>query len=229
MPRTNEFDQSIGPDLDGWTPPDPPAHRIRKGTHVVLEPLAVRHAEQLHTAYAEGEPSLWTYMPWGPFAAVDDVAGVIEAQQGHEAWDAYAVVVDDEAVGQMSYLNIAPAQGTIEIGAIAFAPRLQRTTAATEATFLLIDAAFGAGFRRVEWKCDDLNAPSRAAARRYGFTYEGTFRKATHYKGRSRDTAWFSITDDEWPRIGAAFRHWLAPDNSRAGRQRRPLDVTPPA
>ncbi len=226
MARTNEFDQPIGRDLDGWTAPGPPTNRVRRGRTVTLEPLHPSHADPLHAAFADADESLWTYMSWGPFASVAEVAAHIENQREAHAWQAYAVVVDGAAVGEMSYLNIAPAQGSIEIGAIAFSPRLQRTTAATEAIFLLIDGAFDAGYRRVEWKCDDLNAPSRAAALRYGFTYEGTFRNATHYKGRSRDTAWFAIVDDDWPRIRVAFRGWLAPENFSDGRQVQPLDTS---
>jgi RimJ/RimL family protein N-acetyltransferase len=136
----------------------------------------------------------------------------------------YAILVDGKPVGFLSYLRIDPRGGVIEIGSIVFAPEMQRTAAATETIFLLIKNAFDLGYRRCEWKCDDLNAPSRRAAERFGFIYEGTFRKATHYKGRNRDTAWYAITDDEWPQVERAFARWLAPDNfDTGGRQLRSL------
>jgi RimJ/RimL family protein N-acetyltransferase len=121
-------------------------------------------------------------------------------------------------------LRIDQKNGVIEIGSIVFSPSLQRTSAATESVYLLLKNAFELGFRRCEWKCDHLNLPSRVAAERLGFRYEGTFRKATHYKGRSRDTAWYAITDEEWPALDAAFRSWLADDNFDVdGVQRRSL------
>ena len=123
-----------------------------------------------------------------------------------------------------SYLRIEPAHGSIEVGHLAFAPRLQRTRAATEAMYLMMWQAFKLGYRRYEWKCDALNAPSRRAAERLGFRHEGTFRQAMVYKGRNRDTAWYSIIDSEWPSRAAAFEAWLDPMNfDAAGRQRRPL------
>jgi RimJ/RimL family protein N-acetyltransferase len=127
-----------------------------------------------------------------------------------------------------AYLRIMQASGSIEVGAIHYSPLLARTAGATEAMYLMMKGAFELGYRRYEWKCDSLNAPSCGAARRLGFTYEGTFRQATMYKGRTRDTAWFSVIDSEWPRLRAAFERWLDPANfDRDGRQRfRLSDVT---
>jgi RimJ/RimL family protein N-acetyltransferase len=123
-----------------------------------------------------------------------------------------------------SYLRIDPAAGSIEVGHINFSPLAQRTSAATEAMFLMMQYAFALGYRRYEWKCDALNAPSRAAAERLGFTYEGLFRQALVYKGRNRDTAWYSIVDHEFPALARAFEAWLSPDNrDDGGRQRRRL------
>ena len=125
------------------------------------------------------------------------------------------------AVGVATYMRITPAAGTIEVGHINFSPVLQRTPIATEAMYLMMRRVFELGYRRYEWKCDALNAPSRAAAQRLGFSFEGVFRNALVYKGRSRDTAWYSITDSEWPAIRDAFEQWLAPDNFDAhGSQR---------
>jgi RimJ/RimL family protein N-acetyltransferase len=136
---------------------------------------------------------------------------------------AHAIVASESgrAVGVASYLNIEPQVGTIEVGAINYSPLLQKKPAATEAMYLMMRRVFDElGYRRYEWKCDSLNAASRAAALRLGFRYEGLFRQATVYKGRSRDTAWFSIVDSEWPALRTAFEHWLDPGNfDAAGRQ----------
>jgi RimJ/RimL family protein N-acetyltransferase len=144
------------------------------------------------------------------------------------AADPYFFAVLDRATGQpvgvASYLRIDPAAGAIEVGHINFSPRAQRTSVATEAMFLMMRHAFALGYRRYEWKCDALNAPSRVAAERLGFTYEGLFRQATIYKGRSRDTAWYSILDREFPALERAYLAWLAAANRTAdGRQLRRL------
>jgi RimJ/RimL family protein N-acetyltransferase len=126
-----------------------------------------------------------------------------------------------------SYLRIAPKAGAIEVGHIHFGPSLSRTAAATDAMYLMMRHAFELGYRRYEWKCDALNRPSRAAAQRFGFSFEGLFRNATIYKGRSRDTAWFAVTDAEWPHLKAAYERWLDPENFAEGRQRQRLsDLT---
>jgi uncharacterized protein (DUF952 family)/RimJ/RimL family protein N-acetyltransferase len=190
-----------------------------------VEPLDPdRHARDLWQANA-GDPDgrMWTYLSVGPFA--DEAA--------YRTWLSAVAVVDDpvfytivdaqtgQAVGLASYLRIDPANGVIEVGHLQFSPRLQRTPAATEAMYLMMRRAFDElGYRRYEWKCDSLNAPSRAAAERYGFRFEGIFRQAVIYKGRNRDTAWFSVTDAEWPAVRDAFQRWLDPANFDAdGRQ----------
>jgi RimJ/RimL family protein N-acetyltransferase len=123
-----------------------------------------------------------------------------------------------------SYLRIEPAQGSVEVGHLQFSPLMQRTPVATEAMYLMMKHAFELGYRRYEWKCDSLNAGSRRAAARLGFTFEGIFRQAIVYKGRNRDTAWFSVLDSEWPALDAAFQAWLDPGNfDTDGRQRRSL------
>lgn len=223
--KTNEFGQPVGPDLGSWVAPERPSPTPRHGRTVRLDPLAASiHAEPLTSAFNESPDELWTYLPWGPYSdspnAEGDVASMIDTLVGLPHWQSYAVVVDDQPLGMASYLRINPSSGSIEIGGICFSAALQRTTAATEALSLLIGHSFELGYRRCEWKCDALNGPSRRAAERLGFSYEGTFRKATHYKGRSRDTAWFAIIDDEWPPLGARLAAWLSPDNfDRDGNQ----------
>jgi RimJ/RimL family protein N-acetyltransferase len=221
-----------GNDLHGFTPPARvPDGTPIEGARVVLERLDVaRHGDALYAAaHGEGaDPRLWDYLPYGPFA--DDREGFLRllASQA-EATDPYFyAVVDREsrrAAGVVSFLRVEPPHGVIEIGHVWFGSPLQRTPQATETIFLLARHAFEVlGYRRLEWKCDDANARSKAAALRFGFTAEGVFRQHMVIKGRNRDSAWFSILDGEWPAVGAAFRAWLAPENFDAdGRQRASL------
>lgn len=188
------------------------------GRLVNLEPLDLDlHCADLFDALAlDTDGRNWTYLPDGPFADIDTF----------RTWMATCCFGDDplfhaiidtsssRAVGFASFQRIEPNVGCIEVGYINFSPTLQRTALATEAMFLMMRRAFDElGYRRYEWKCDSLNAASRAAAQRLGFTYEGTFRQAITYKRRSRDTAWFSITDVEWPARKVEFERWLDPAN----------------
>jgi len=190
---------------------------------------ASRHGPALHAAYQEAEDDGdWTYLPYGPFGDESEfLAWLTDAASQSDP--AFSAIIDRETgdpVGLASYLRISPSSATIEVGHIHLAPRLQRTAAATESMYLLMRRAFESGYRRYEWKCDDLNGPSKAAATRLGFTYEGTFRQATHYKGRNRDTAWFAILDTEWTELAAEFERWLEPDNFDAdGGQKTRLDT----
>jgi RimJ/RimL family protein N-acetyltransferase len=216
--------------LHGWTGPArvPDATTALRGARVAVEPLRVdAHGDGLWVAATEGaDPLLWNYLGYGPFDG--DRPGFdahLRAQEASADPRFYAVVVDGVAAGVVSYLRIEPAHGAIEIGHIWFGAALQRTAAATEVVYLLARHAFDAlGHRRLEWKCDAANARSQAAARRFGFTYEGTFRQHMVVKDRNRDTAWFSITDGEWPEVKRAFEAWLAPENFAGdGAQRRGL------
>jgi RimJ/RimL family protein N-acetyltransferase len=165
----------------------------------------------------------WTYLFVGPFPDFAEYRAWVESQCKSSDPLFYAVVDSalGRATGVASYLRIAPAAGSIEVGHINFSPLLQRTRAATEAMYLMMRHAFELGYRRYEWKCDSLNAPSRAAALRLGLSYEGIFRQAIVVKGRSRDTAWFAAIDQEWPELKNAFERWLDPENfDNEGRQR---------
>jgi RimJ/RimL family protein N-acetyltransferase len=209
----------------GWKEPPVPTGAPLRGRYCELEPLeAGRHARSLFAANALDKQGLsWTYLPYGPFACFDDYRTWLEAQCRTREPLFYAIVdpASGDAVGVASYLRITPASGSIEVGHIHFSPRLQRTRAATEAMALLMAHAFELGYRRYEWKCDALNAPSRAAALRLGLSFEGVFRQATVVKGRNRDTAWYAAIDRDWPALRAAFEQWLSPDNFDAdGRQR---------
>ena len=195
------------------------------GHNVRLDPLdPAAHAGDLYEVFADAPDSQWTYMAFGPFDGAPQLEETLQAMAGYPDWVPYTIIVGGQPLGFASYLRIQPRDGVIEIGSIMFSPRLQRTTAATESIYLMLRHCFDVGYRRCEWKCDDLNGPSRAAAVRLGFTYEGTFRKATWYKGRNRDTAWYSIVDTEWPTLDSAFRAWLSPENfDSEGQQRHTL------
>jgi RimJ/RimL family protein N-acetyltransferase len=186
-----------------------------------------RHGRELFEATAgRVNAKSFTYLPYGPFESFDDYAGWLrEAASGDDPSFFALVTADDgRASGLASYLRIQPASGSIEVGHLNYSPRLQRTPAATEAMFLMMKNAFELGYRRYEWKCDALNAPSRAAAERLGFSFEGIFRQAIVYKNRSRDTAWYSVIDAEWPALERAFTAWLDPSNfDEAGVQRSRL------
>ena len=218
-----------------WTPPTPPPATPLAGRLVLLRPLdPAADAAPLYAASHEpgGDPGIWTYLPDGPYADVAEYEAALRRARASTDPMFFAIVrrADARPLGQASYLRITPADGTIEIGHIWFAPDLQRTAAATEAIFLLAARAFDLGYRRLEWKCNALNAPSRRAAERFGFAFEGVFRKHMVVKGRNRDTAWYAMTDDDWPAVRTAFEAWLAPENfDGAGRQRTALRDLMPA
>jgi len=228
MSFTNALGQPIGFPLPKWTPPSAPARTAMDGQYCRLEPMHERFAHELHTAAShDRDGRTWTYLPYGPFASEDDLRSWLTRESQSDD-PLFFVIVDattGRAVGQASYLNIKPGQGSVEVGHVYFSPLMQRTRVATEAMYLMMRRAFETGYRRYEWKCDALNAPSRAAAERFGFSYEGIFRQATVTKGRNRDTAWYAAIDGEWPMLSAAFEAWLAPENFDAsGQQRRRLE-----
>jgi len=224
---TNTLGQPIGWPLPDWVPPPAPARTAMPGRYCTLEPVHDRFVPELFAAAShDGDGRTWTYLPYGPFSSEEEYRSWLRRDAFGDD-PLFWVVIDTvtgRAVGQASYLNIKPAQGTIEVGHIYFSPLVRRTRAATEAMYLMMRRVFESGYRRYEWKCDALNAPSRAAAERFGFSYEGIFRQATVTKGRNRDTAWYAAIDSEWPALSAAFEAWLSPDNfDEAGRQKASL------
>ncbi len=224
----NEFGQPVGFPLPGWTPPPRPRREPLAGRYCRLEPLDPgRHAAALFAANeASGDTQAWTYLPYGPFGTLDAYRAWMDTNCLGDDPLFFAIIdpTDQQPVGVASYLRITPEHGTIEAGHLHYSPRLQRTAAATETMYLLMRHAFELGYRQFEWKCDALNAPSRSAAQRLGFSFEGVFRQATVYKGRNRDTAWYAAIDAEWPALRTAFETWLAPENfDELGRQRTPL------
>jgi RimJ/RimL family protein N-acetyltransferase len=196
------------PDLEVARPP----RTALRGAFVTLEPIDPgRHAEGLFAA-GHGSPAadaLWTYMPYGPFADPPAMRAWLATLPDSDDPLFFAVVRDGWPLGMTSFLNVDTGMRRLELGHIWFGPAAQRTEANTESAFLMLDWAFDAGYRRAEWKCDARNARSRAAAERLGFTFEGVFRRHMIVKGRNRDTAWFSIVDDEWPELRDRLRSWL--------------------
>jgi RimJ/RimL family protein N-acetyltransferase len=190
---------------------------------VPLEPT--RHTADLFAANSKDLTGHnWTYLPYGPFANLADYQDWVAANAATDD-PLFHALIDKrtkQAAGVASLMRIDAAVGVIEVGHIHYSPLLQRTPAATEAMYLLMARVFDElGYRRYEWKCDALNAPSRAAAERLGFNYEGLFRQATMYKGRNRDTAWYSILDREWPALKSAYQHWLHAENFDAAGQQK--------
>ena len=220
---------SLGEQLD-WTPAKPLTRAPLRGSHVLLRPVdAAIDAQPLYAVshQPDGDPAIWTYLPDGPYESAEHLRQTLAWAETSKDPLYFTLVrlSDERPLGLASYLRITPAFGVIEIGHIWFGVPLQRTTAATETIYLLARHAFDdLGYRRLEWKCNALNAASRRAAERFGFTFEGVFRKHQVVKGRSRDTSWYAITDDEWPAIRAGFQSWLAPENfDSEGRQIRSL------
>lgn len=212
-----------------WTARPLPPHTPMEGRWARLEPFSVEaHAAGLHGAFAEDSGNdLWRYRDAGPFAEETAFRAFAEATMTGDD-PLFFTILDQStgaALGAASYMRITPVQGVIEVGAISFSPRLKRTRIATEAMYLMARRAFDElGYRRYEWKCDARNLPSRRAAERLGFTFEGIFRQHMMVRGENRDTAWFAMLDGEWPARKAAFEAWLDPDNFDAnGRQRHRL------
>jgi RimJ/RimL family protein N-acetyltransferase len=215
-----------------------PEQKVLHGDYCTLEPLDPgRHSTDLFDA-SHGQPGqerLWDWLPAGPFADFASFEQWVSdcAASRDPLFFAIRDKRTDRVTGMASYLNIHPGPGSIEIGHIMFGSPLQKTPAATEALFLMMDYAMSdLGYRRLEWKCNALNAPSRKAANRLGFRYEGTFYQHLIVKGHNRDTAWYSLLDSEWPRLRPNFEHWLSAKNfDEAGRQKvqlselnRPVD-----
>jgi len=225
---TNHLGQPIGFPVRGWAPPSVPTRTVLRGRFCRLEPVDPDvHAASLYKANAvDADGKNWTYLPYGPFESFENYhAWLVQNSTGEDP--IFFAIIDElhrSAVGVASYMRVNPEAGSIEVGGINYSPLLQRRPAATEAMYLMMKHAFNLGYRRYEWKCNALNAASRAAAQRFGFSFEGVFRQACVVKGHNRDTAWYSILDSEWPALNAAFSRWLDPSNfDEQGKQRAKL------
>jgi RimJ/RimL family protein N-acetyltransferase len=213
-----------------WTPAAHPQREPLRGNHVLLRPVDPdADAQPLYeiSHAPHGDPLIWTYLPDGPYDSPEQLREMLRwaASAPEAAYFTLAPLPEERPLGLAAFLNVQPEHGVIEIGHVWFGAALKRTTAATEAIYLLARHAFDElRYRRLEWKCNSLNAASRSAAERFGFSFEGVFRNHLVVKGRNRDTAWYSITDGEWPARRRAFEAWLAPENFDAsGRQVRRL------
>ena len=211
-----------------WKPVSYPQPVTLHGRTVTLEPLdAEKHTADLWQAI-HGHDEIWAYLADGPYANEADLQRALAEKQAsaHARFFALITKADDRAKGYASHMRIEPSHGVIEVGNILLAPSLQRTTAATEAMYLMARHVFeDLGYRRYEWKCNARNEPSRRAAQRLGFTFEGIFRQHMVVKGKNRDTAWFSMLDNEWPARKHAFEAWLDPTNfDPEDRQLRSLE-----
>ncbi|MGX5734963.1 GNAT family N-acetyltransferase [Bosea thiooxidans] len=211
--------------LNWKAPPFPPA-KVLEGQYCRLEPLDVsRHLDDIWAANA-GHDQIWDWLPARPPQSKEEYGALLQSMVDQAGIVPLAVIdkADDRAKGHLWIMEIRPAHGVFEVGWITYSPALQRTRAATEAIYLVGDYGFSLGYRRYEWKCNSLNEPSKRAARRFGFQYEGLFRQHMVVKGENRDTAWFSILDGEWPVRAQAFRRWLAQQNfDEQGRQKLSL------
>jgi len=220
-------------DLSHWTPRPTPGLAVLAGARVRLEPLdwAAHGAGLFAATCGEANLALWDWMPVGPFPQAEDLQLFLATMAMKEGWrtlvirDTQTGAQTGEVLGMSTYMRIREAHGSAEIGCVAFGPRLKRTPEATEALALMAAHVFDLGYRRYEWKCNQGNLASRRAAERFGFVFEGIFRNDMVLKGRSRDTAWYSLTDADWPPVRDALARWLAPDNFASdGTQIRSLE-----
>jgi RimJ/RimL family protein N-acetyltransferase/ribosomal protein S18 acetylase RimI-like enzyme len=215
-------------DLSSWTPPPFPPATVLEGRYCRLEPISVgAHLDDIWDVMA-GQTDIWTYMPAFEPKTKEAYAALLTEMAEKPGIVPFAIIdkADGKAKGHLWLMEIRPAQGVFEVGYITYSPAMQKTRMATEAIHLCGAYGFSLGYRRFEWKCNNLNEPSKRAALRYGFQYEGLFRQHMVVKGLNRDTAWYSILDSEWPVRNAAFAHWLAPANFDAkGRQKISLSV----
>lgn len=216
-------------DLSEWTPRPIPGLEALAGRFVRLEPLDWdAHGDGLFAAVGgEANGPLWQWMPVGPWLEPEAMRDFLAQRHEKDRWR--SLVIRDAAsrtvLGMCAYMGIREAHGSAEIGCVAFGPALRRTPHATEALFLMAEHVFHLGYRRYEWKCHNQNLASKRAAERFGYKWEGLFRNDMVMKGASRDTAWYSITDAEWPTLHSALTFWLAPSNFAAdGTQERTLE-----
>lgn len=207
--------QILGDEVPHWQPAPFPSKAAMHGQYSDVLPLDVtQHTADLFKANSLNvNNSIWTYLPYGPFGTFESYQAWMQNFCVHQAPLFFVISNKSQVLGLASYLGVDTKNGVVEIGHLAFSPVLQRTTAATEALYLMIEHAFDLGYRRVEWKCNALNEPSRNAALRLGFSFEGVLRQTGIVKGRNRDTAWYSILDKEWPILKNAFKQWLDPLN----------------
>jgi RimJ/RimL family protein N-acetyltransferase len=218
MQQINQFGQFLGDRIDNWTACQRPKKRILQGQYGILEPMNIaKHSCMLYDALTfDNQGESWTYLPYGPFATLKEFQGWLVTLIKNKDTLLYAIInaQTKQVIGMVSYINIRPEHGVIEIGDVHFSTLLKRTPLATEAIYLLLHQMFEElQYRRCEWKCNSLNKASQYAAERFGFKFEGIFRQHYVFKSRNRDTAWFSILDSEWDGLKKKFEKWLNSNN----------------
>ncbi|QLL34157.1 hypothetical protein HG536_0G00130 [Torulaspora globosa] len=225
--RLNEFNQEIGYAIDDWEGRDAPQKVLLTGEFCEVQPInAEKHALQLFESFKVSGNKIWTYVPIGPYESLENYKEFLDqcAQRNDEIHFAIVDKTTGHAVGTIALISVNPLNGSAEAGYVIYSSKLKRTPIATEAQYLLMKYVFDdLKYRRYEWRCDSLNRPSRTAAERLGFKFEGTFRQVVVIKGRNRDTTWLSIIDKEWTLCKQAFERWLSPDNFQDGVQKRSL------
>lgn len=225
----NQHGQRVGMPVPGWRPVQRPQRLVIEGRYCRLVPLEpeLHAADLFELTCVEGDESTWTYMHYGPFSSLESFRTWMTdyCRTGDRLFYAIVGCRDGRPKGFACYHRIDPDNGSIEVGNVYYGPSLRRTAAATEAMYLMMFEAFYMGYRRYEWKLDALNIPSHKAARRFGFTFEGTFRQGHVYKGRNRDISWYSMLDSEWNWLQRAYEEWLDPHNfDNRGKQRSKLE-----
>lgn len=229
MTIKNEFGQEVGDILANWTPRQHPERITLEGRYCILKPLHEKYAADLFAAYQLApDTRSWTYLVREPESTEEEYRKWVLSVQDLQDPIHFAVIDKESGkpVGSLSFLRIDSNNGVVEVGHVHFSPLLSRTRMATEAQWLMMQYAFEKlGYRRYEWKCDSLNGPSRKAALRLGFLYEGCFRKAVIVKGKTRDTTWYAMVDDDWPKVNNALKRWLDPENfDKDGLQKQSLE-----
>ena len=226
MRELNEFNQPIGQRVPNWRPLERPATKPLVGNFCHLEPIDINnHSNQLFSNLsADNSGESWTYLPYGPFPTIVEFEEWLKETIADRDTLLYAImdVNNKQPIGIAGFLRINSAHGTIEVGHLHYSTFLRQSPAATDAMYLMMSYAFDElHYRRYEWKCHSLNQPSRNAALRLGFTFEGIFRQCNVFKDRNRDTAWFSVIDSEWPELKEKFKRWLSRDNfDERGKQK---------
>ncbi|ESQ86916.1 GNAT family N-acetyltransferase [Asticcacaulis benevestitus] len=226
--RDNAFGDPVGKAIPDWQGCQRLPDVELTGRTCRLVPYAETYAHGLFEAYAQDDGRMWSYLPYGPFDSPHSVNDSIQKYQNNRDFHTFVILKDEQLVGHASFMRYDLANGSVEIGGVTYSPALQRSTAATEAMYQMMKHAFAHGYRRYEWKCNQLNMPSSLAALRLGFSFEGVFRNHQVAREGRRDTAWYSVIVEEWPQVRARLESWLSPENfSVDGRQKKALRDIP--
>lgn len=226
--HANAFGQPVGKDIANWRGCSRLPDEALVGRTCRVAPFRPDHAEGLFDACSGDDGRMWTYLPFGPFGDAAMLRASIETYMENRGFHTFVIERDDRPLGYASFMRYDEPNGSVEVGGVTFSPALQRTVMATEAMYLMMRHAFANGYRRYEWKCDQLNIPSNKAALRLGFQFEGVFRNAVVTRGRRRDTAWYAVIVEDWAVVRARLEAWLEPANFDAeGRQIKALSALP--